>query len=291
MLEYEHCSEQYTEIVGNRDIPTQIGIISVDVNPVPLRKELVEAANDFYSDRENLKRKAELRAKRLVLTFGKTPLEDVLLPRFERTLVSRGVAEELKQYNLKSENSSLKRLNQVWASSFPNPYDLDEHIFFFNIPQIIRDHNVKSLNELEDKFRRVWVHERHHFVQAADVGKFYGDMVTDGNLLESLWMLYVIGMPFASGIVGAKTSGMIYNHIEKVLQKPLTRRELFRVGGALGMFFAGGGFGVLTSGKVLHFIQYNLPNTTIEGEAEYITRRTQYSVEDLRRSFHFNAES
>lgn len=149
MKEQEPVSQEGVRVLGNLNISTDIGLISVEVDPNGLRQELISSVNAFY-DNEDLRRRGVELSRKVAL---------VLSPESLKGLFS-------------SENSSWARLedkmSEDFASFSKNVLDPTEMVFFFNLPKIIKDLKLTDADQFRRKFFHLWNHEKHHFVQEAD---------------------------------------------------------------------------------------------------------------------------
>lgn len=181
------------EVVGNTNIATDLGLISIEVDPVALREELVRATVVYYPQDEGAKTTAE--STRLIISFGKQPLKEVLPSR-----VSEGQRSSLSFWD-KLRISAFETFSEDTtniAQVFENPYDSGELVLSFNIPGTVELLKPKSLVELEEqivKVTKAWIHERQHLIQLAKPEEFERRYLIERGLVFSsnLVMFFVFG--------------------------------------------------------------------------------------------------
>lgn len=262
MAERLRPTGEYCEIFGNENLRTPFGLLNVNVQPSFLKKELIAVTESRYPDNPKARQTGQERAGRLVCVFGGgLLLKDVLIAR-----LGKGVD---------CQRCLVADHDVITASSFVNPADEKEFIFYFNLPHLIQARGITTYTDFLDNFRTTWVHERYHFAQFADTQGFEERMAHDKQLVDTLVLTYVLGVPTATIFAGFMVASKI------------SRRAFLKNIGSIAGLVVGAKFVSDHFGQVGYNFEYNiLP--TLEHEAVDVAERTKYSLTDLKQTFQFS---
>jgi hypothetical protein len=257
-----------TLIIGNRDIPTSIGRVSVEINAQSLRGELSQAVLQNYSS-PILKQRGQEMAQRLVMLFGQPALEDFIN---SRKMVSSPAADSLKVI-----------LDNKYLGCFFifYPSEPDESVFYFDLANI----KSKSYLGLFEEFRHLWLHERYHFVQSVQFGEHFFRKQQEDFLFSFSWVSGMGGLSAGGAIAGRKVVDLATKKISNPDLK-ISRRKFLRQTGMTVGATLGASAGLISLQPLLDLLRYQLP-FTIDGQAEREVKTSNYSIEDLQKTFFF----
>lgn len=287
MVEQLQPDDEYCEVYGNTDIKTSLGKLNVNIQSSSLKTELTAVVDDYNPNNLQAQRVGHGRAGRLVCVFGGVPLGNVLLPRFDKALTKNGVTQTNKEQALKEWGRKLTNYDLVTASSFINPFDDKEYIFYFNLPFLIQARKLVTPADFIENFRNTWVHERHHFTQYANTQAFIERMNRENGSIETIMLAYAFMGLILPGLTAMKTVEKIADIVEENKHQQISRRGLLKgIAGALGLT-AGGVVVSKTYSPIGYNLQYNiLP--TYENEAVNVASNSSYTMSDLEKTFQIN---
>lgn len=275
-------ASEYVQLEGNTNIPTAIGYVSINVNPHQLRAELLQAVDQHYTDR-SLRERGRDMSQRVVMVFNNQALIEFLVPKIEDKQKELNDPNSFAHQYLEAErNTTLGRKGQALGSFFLNPVQDQESIFYLNIPLLVKKENLKSPSDLKRKFKHLWVHERHHFVQVAQPGN-YSSLIQDQELMFSAWALGMGGFLAGGGVAGNKAASFAGKRID-FFKTSVSRRDFLRLLGATAGTLVGGGGGLAGLGSGIEKLNYMLP-FTVEGQAEAAANSNNYSDQEFQRTF------
>lgn len=258
--EREQGVEDGVKVIGNKDIPTKFGLVSVEVNPQSLRNELITAVNVSYPESgpnsEFFRSRGREWAERVVVGFDR----DALISYLNAGSPSGFSDDALGEFSINSASR--------------------EAIFYLNIRGLAK-RNETPQKFIED-FRHVWVHERHHFVQHADPRSAYA--FAAGR--ELLFMEWIVGL---AGIIGGGVFLVPQLAKRLNLEAKATRRNFLKAGVLLSGSALYGTCGIVSLGKATSALYY-APFTN-EGQAETVDNSGNYALEDLRKTFNIQIKN